>query len=144
MQLDIPVLYLSKAIIEARQDYYRLLLNVSRDAAWEPWILFMLDAVRNTAQWTTSRIKAIGALIDDTAERMKRDAPGIYSRELTELIFVQPYCRIANVVDADIAQRQTASVYLKQLVDIGLLREMKAGREKLFINPHLIQALSVA
>ncbi len=109
MQLDIPVLYLSKAIIEARQDYYRLLLNVSRDAAWEPWILFMLDAVRSTAQWTTSRIKAIRALID-----------------------------------ADIAQRQTASVYLKQLVDIGLLREMKAGREKLFINPHLIQALSVA
>ena len=136
------MLYLSKAIIEARQDYYRLLLNVSRDAAWEPWILFMLDAVRNTAQWTTSRIKAIRALIDDIAERMKRDAPGIYSRELTELIFVQPYCRIANVVDADIAQRQTASVYLKQLADIGLLREMKAGREKLFINPHLIQALS--
>ena len=104
----------------------------------------MLDAVRSTAQWTTSRIKAIGALIDDTAERMKRDAPGIYSRELTELIFVQPYCRIANVVDADIAQRQTASVYLKQLADVGLLHEMKAGREKLFINPHLIQALSVA
>lgn len=142
--LDIPVLYLSKAIIEAKQDYYRLLLNVSRDGAWEPWILFMLDAVRSTAHWTTSRIKAIRALIDETAERMKHDAPGIYSRELTELIFVQPYCRIANVVEADIAQRQTASVYLKQLVDIGLLREMKAGREKLFINPRLIQVLSAA
>lgn len=139
--LDIPVLYLSKAIIEAKQDYYRLLLNVSRDTAWEPWILFMLGAVRSTAQWTTSRIKAIRALIDDTAERMKRDAPGIYSRELTELIFVQPYCRIANVVDAGIAQRQTASVYLKQLVDIGLLHEVKSGREKLFINPGLLRTL---
>ncbi|HHW63638.1 MAG TPA: Fic family protein [Rhodocyclaceae bacterium] len=139
--LDIPVLYLSKAIIEAKQDYYRLLLNVSRDAAWEPWILFMLGAVRSTARWTTSRIKAIRALIDETAERMKRDAPGIYSRELTELIFVQPYCRIANVVDAGIAQRQTASVYLKQLVDIGLLQEVKSGREKLFINPGLLRTL---
>ncbi|TAH47432.1 MAG: Fic family protein [Betaproteobacteria bacterium] len=139
--LDIPVLYLSKAIIEAKQDYYRLLLNVSRDAAWEPWILFMLDAVRSTAQWTTSRNQAIRALIDETAERMKRDAPGIYSRELTELIFVQPYCRIANVVDADIAQRQTASVYLKQLVDIGLLHEVKSGREKLSINPGLLRTL---
>ena len=72
---------------------------------------------------------------------MKRDAPGIYSRELTELIFVQPYCRIANVVDAGIAQRQTASVYLKQLVDIGLLHEVKSGREKLFINPGLLRTL---
>ncbi len=139
--LDIPVLYLSKAIIEAKQDYYRLLLDVSREGAWEPWLLFMLEAVRSTAHWTTSRIKAIRTLIDDTVHRMRRDAPGIYSRELTELIFVQPYCRIANLVDAGIAQRQTASVYLKQLVAIGLLKEMKAGREKLFINPQLLHTL---
>jgi Fic family protein len=139
--LDIPVLYLSKAIIEAKRDYYRLLLAVSREGAWEPWILFMLDAVCRTARWTTSRIKAIRTLIDETASRMRQETPGIYSRELTELIFVQPYCRIANVVDAGLAQRQTASVYLKQLVDIGLLREVKAGREKLFINPRLLQAL---
>ena len=139
--LDIPVLYLSKAIIEAKQDYYRLLLDVSREGAWEPWLLFMLEAVRSTAHWTTSQIKAIRTLIDDTVHRMRRDAPGIYSRELTELIFVQPYCRIGNLVDAGIAQRQTASVYLKQLVDIGLLKEMKAGREKLFINPQLLHTL---
>ncbi len=139
--LDIPVLYLSKAIIEAKQDYYRLLLAVSTEQAWEPWILFMLDAVRRTAYWTTSRIKAIRVLIDETAARMRQEAPGIYSRELAELIFVQPYCRITNVVDAGIAQRQTASVYLKQLADIGLLREVKIGREKLFINPSLLQAL---
>ena len=142
--LDIPVLYLSKAIIEAKQDYYRLLLDVSREGAWEPWLLFMLEAVRSTAHWTTSRIKAIRTLIDDTVHRMRRDAPGIYSRELTELISVQPYCRIANLVDAGIAQRQTASVYLKQLVDIGLLKEMKAGREKLFINPQLLHTLRTA
>ena len=142
--LDIPVLYLSKAIIEAKQDYYRLLLDVSREGAWEPWLLFMLEAVRSTAHWTTSQIKAIRTLIDDTVHRMRRDAPGIYSRELTELIFVQPYCRIGNLVDAGIAQRQTASVYLKQLVDIGLLKEMKAGREKLFINPQLLHTLRTA
>lgn len=142
--LDIPVLYLSKAIIEAKQDYYRLLLDVSAAGAWEPWILFMLEAVRSTARWTTGRIKAIRTAIDETAERMRQDAPGAYSRELTELIFVQPYCRIANVVDAGIAQRQTASVYLKQLADIGLLQEVKAGREKLFINPWLIETLRAA
>lgn len=142
--LEIPVLYLSKAIMDAKQDYYSLLLAVTTKQAWEPWILFMLDAVRRTAIWTTSRIKAIRVLIDVTAERMRQEAPGIYSRELAELIFVQPYCRISNLVDAGIAQRQTASVYLKQLVDIDLLREVKAGREKLFINPSLLKALRAA
>jgi len=60
---------------------------------------------------------------------------------LVELIFSQPYCRIANLVECGLAKRQTASVYLKQLVDIGILKEIKAGREKLFIHPKLISLL---
>ena len=36
-------------------------------------------------------------------------------------------------------KRQTASAYLKQLVDIGVLEEMSVGREKLFINTRLVQ-----
>ena len=61
---------------------------------------------------------------------MQRAAPSLYSRELVELIFVQPYSRISNVVDAGIAKRQTASEYLKELRDIGVLEEIKVGREK--------------
>ena len=72
------------------------------------------------------------------AESVRQKSPAVYSRELIELIFVQPYCRIGNVVDAGIAQRQTASVYLKELCDTGVLKEVKAGREKLFINPRLM------
>jgi Fic family protein len=59
-----------------------------------------------------------------------------------ELVFEQPYSRIGNVVDAGIAKRQTASVYLKELCDIGVLREVKAGREKLFIHPNLMTLLT--
>ena len=58
------------------------------------------------------------------------------------MIFVQPYSRIANVVEADIAKRQTASVYLKELCDVGVLKEIKVGREKLFINPRLMTLLT--
>jgi Fic family protein len=66
----------------------------------------------------------------------------LYSRELVELVFEQPYSRIGNVVSAGIAKRQTASVYLKELCDIGVLREVKAGREKLFIHPNLMELLT--
>lgn len=142
--LDLPVLYLSKAIIEGKRDYYRLLLAVTREQAWEAWILFMLDAVRTTADWTTSRIKSIRVLLDQTAVDMRSAAPEVYSRELAELIFTQPYCRIANVVEAGIAQRQTASIYLRRLTEIGVLDEVQAGREKLFLNPKLLAALKAA
>lgn len=140
--LELPILYLSRAIIQRRADYYRLLLRVTTHEAWEDWILYMLRAVEETARWTTERIRAIGQLVQDTAEYVRAEAYGAYSRELVELIFVQPYCRIKNVVEAGIAKRQTAAVYLRQLADVGVLEEVKAGREKLFINPRLMRLLT--
>lgn len=141
--LDLPVLYLSRAIIRRKADYYRLLLGVTADAAWEDWILYVLRAVDETARWTKERIRAIRQLMHDTTEYVRKDAPSVYSRELVELIFVQPYCRIKNVVEAGIAERQTAAVYLKKLVAVGVLNEVKVGREKLFINPRLMRLLTI-
>lgn len=140
--LSIPVLYLSQYIIKHKRDYYRLLLKVTTDASWEEWILYMLDAVSETAHWTTAKIKSIRQLLDGTAETMRREAPKIYSRELAEMIFLQPYCRIRNLVDAGIAQRQSASTYLKRLCEIGVLEEREVGREKLFINPAFLRLLT--
>jgi hypothetical protein len=65
----------------------------------------------------------------------------IYSKELIEMIFVQPYCKIQFVVDAGIAQRQTAADYLKALEEIGVLKSEREGREKLFSNPALLKLL---
>jgi hypothetical protein len=74
--------------------------------------------------------------------RHRRWLPKIYSWELVELLFMQPYCRIANVVNEGLAQRQTASVYLKQLAKLGILDEIKSGRESLFVYPKYIELLS--
>lgn len=140
--INIPVLYLSRYIIQHKADYYRLLRDVTETQAWQPWVLYMLEAVRSTAHWTRDKILAIRQLQEHTADYVRDRSPGIYSRELVELIFSQPYCRIANVVEAGIAKRQTASVYLKELQDNGVLREQKAGRDKLFLHLKLLQLLS--
>lgn len=140
--LDIPVLYLSRHVIRNKAVYYRRLLEVTTEQAWEPWILFMLEAIKETAAWTTAKIGAIRELLDRTAARMRQDMPKIYSRELAELIFVNPYCRISDLVQANIAKRQTAAVYLKALATEGILQEVKAGRENLYINPPLLELLS--
>jgi len=140
--LDIPILYLSRHINRTRAEYYQLLLRVTTDAAWEEWIVYMLNAVRETATWTSGKIRTIQALLEETAETIRRQLPKIYSRELAEIIFEQPYCRIGNVVDSGIAKRQSASTYLKALVRIGVLEGRKVGREKLFINPPLLNVLT--
>jgi Fic family protein len=140
--LDSPILYMSRYIIRNKADYYRLLLEVTTKQAWVPWISFMLDSIENTCVWTTEKIKAIRDLMRHTGDFIQRRAPKIYTWELVELLFKQPYCRIANVVDAGIAKRQTASVYLKTLADAGVLREINAGRESLFVHPKYIELLT--
>ena len=139
--LDSPILYLSRYIIRNKADYYRLLLEVTTEQAWEPWIAYMLDCIESTCTWTTEKIKAIRDFMRHTAGFVQRRLPKIYSWELVELLFRQPYCRIANVVDAGIAKRQTASVYLKSLTEIGVLREINAGRESLFVHPRYVELL---
>ena len=140
--LEQPILYLSRFIIHHKAAYYRLLLRVTTEGAWEDWILFMLNGVEETCLWTTDKIAAIRELMVHTAEFAQAKLPKIYSWELIELLFKQPYCRISNLVDSGIAKRQTASVYLKQLVDLGILRELKSGRETLFVHPKYIELLT--
>jgi Fic family protein len=135
--LTLPILYLSRYVIHHRSRYYELLRAVTADDAWEPWILYMLDAVEETATWTRAKISEIRALMREIIEIVREQAGKIYSRELVEALFTQPYCRIGNVVDAGIAKRETASAYLKRLCEIGVLTERIVGRDKLFINVRL-------
>jgi Fic family protein len=139
--LTLPILYLSRYIIGNKSDYYRCLLDVTRHNNWESWIIYMLNGVEETAIWTREKIDAIRNLLYHTNKYVQNQLPSIYSRELVDLIFNQPYCRIANVVECGLAKRQTASVYLKQLAEIGILKEIKVGREKLFLHPKLISLL---
>ncbi len=139
--LDIPVLYLSRYIIENRDDYYRLLQEVTTKSRWEPWIVYMLTAVSEMAKWTTAKIRAIRKLIDHTCDYAGATKPNIYSRELIELTCIQPYCRIAHLIDTGIAKRPTASKYLKELCAIGVLEEIKTGREKLFVHTKFLKLL---
>jgi cell filamentation protein, protein adenylyltransferase len=140
--LDSPILYLSRYIIQQKAAYYRLLSGVTKEQDWAPWILFILDGVEETCTWTTDKIKSIRELMEHTGQFVQKQLPKIYTWELVELLFKQPYCRIGNLVDNDIAKRQTASVYLKQLCELGILREVKSGRENIFVHPKYIELLS--
>lgn len=140
--LDSPILYLSRYIIQHKADYYRLLRHVTHEQDWAPWIYFFLDGVEETCTWTTDKIKSIRELMEHTGQYVQRNLPKIYSWELVVLLFKQPYCRINNLVENNIAKRQTASVYLKQLCDLGVLKDVKSGRETIFVHPKYIELLT--
>lgn len=144
--LDQPILFVSRYIIEHKSDYYRHLREVTEEGAWEPWILYLLKAVEITAAATSQKIEAIEQLLKAmTEEARQKLPPRMFKKELVELIFEQPYCRISNLEEAGIggiAQRVTASKYLNTMAKVGLVEVQKVGREVIFMNTRLVDLLS--
>lgn len=138
-----PVLYLSDHIIANKPDYYRLLREVTENEAWEAWILFMMEAVKITSEKTMTRIDDIQQLLEETITEAKSSLPDrVYSKELIELLFEQPYCKVKFLVDRDLAKRQTAADYLKELESARFLKSKQVGREVLYLNTRLYDLLS--
>jgi len=140
--LDKPVLYLSKYINEYKNDYYRLLKEVTENGNWADWILFMLKGVKDTSVHTLKKVNDIYELYKSTVDKVKKEANDIYSYELIEMLFNQPYCKISFLVDSGIASRNTASKYLGRLIEIGVLSKEQSGSESLYLNKELFKILS--
>lgn len=135
-----PILYLSRYIIEHKDEYYRLLLAVTRDGAWEEWLIFLLEGIRRTALSTVAKIDEIQVLQDATLGRI-RELTGGANADLLAVLFEQPYCRIGNVVERCKVSRPTATKWLTALLNGGILQDVRVGRERLFINVRFLELL---
>jgi len=139
--LDTPVLYLSRAIVRSKADYYLLLQNVREHGQWEPWVLYMLGAVERTARDGIATIQAIKAALMDCKHRI-RDGYKFYSQDLINNLFSHPYTKI-DFLQRDLGvSRLTATRYLDALAAGGLLRKLKAGRSNYYINEALYRILT--
>ncbi len=140
--LTFPILYLSAYIIEHKTEYYRALKGVTENNDWHTWIIYMLEAIEKTAHKTLQTIQRIFLAQKETAEIMKLQVPEIYSKELVELLYEQPYCKIKILVNRGLGNRQTAAKYLDKLCSIGVLHAIKKGRENYYINNKLWEIIT--
>lgn len=140
--LNLPILYISDYIIKNKDEYYRLLSALHKEDKWEEYIIFMLDAIENMSVNTIQTIKNIKSLMDKQSVLIQNKLPKIYSKELMELLFINPYTKIEYLEKNLNISRQTASKYLKQLSAIGLLKEQKKGKSKYYINREFFMLLS--
>ena len=139
--LDIPVLYLSRYIITHKADYYRLLQEVRTEDKWEEWILYILEAVEQTSLETIELINSISDLMIKIQDKISQELPKIYSKDLVEILFMHPYTKIDFLVDRLNITRKTASKYLNELENIGILENIQIKNSKFFINIELFNLL---
>lgn len=137
--LEIPILYLSRAITRSKADYYRHLQGVREDGNWEPWLLYMIEAVAATSQTTLVLIEGIRSMMAAYKHRMRSEYPQLYSQELLNNLFRHPYTRI-DFVQSDLGiTRQTAAKYLDRLAEAGFVQKHQAGRSNYYINRPLME-----
>ena len=140
--IDLPVLYLSKHILEFKNEYYRLLKDVSENGNWHDWILFNLETVYRTSLFTLKKVNEIYDLFNSVKTDILSKAPEIYSYELLEILFSQVYSKNKILVENNIASRNTASKYLNKLVELRILEPKREGKEILYLNTGLYELLS--
>ena len=139
--LNLPILYLSRYINQNKAEYYRLLQQTRINEQWEPWILYMLEAVEQTAKQTSSMVRGIKSLMMDYKQKIRTELPKIYSQDLINNLFKHPYTKIDFLVTDLQVSRQTASKYLEQLVEHKLVTIHKIGKENYYVNDALFQYL---
>lgn len=140
--LSLPVLYMSRYILENRNDYYRLLREVTEQDHWKPWIMYMLRAVEETSAFTMSKVESIRQAMTSMGGDIRKQLPKIYSKDLVELLFHRPYTKRQFLEKAGIAKAKTAGVYLSSLEEKGFLESVELGREKLYLNSLFLDILS--
>ena len=139
--LDTPILYLSSYMIKNRKRYYHLLQEVRKKRTFEHWILYILDGIEETSKQTLEKIRTIRNLLESTSESVRKRCPKVYSKELVELIFENPYSKIDFLVKKMCINRKTASKYLKELEEKKFLTHVQVGKEVLYINSSLMEVL---
>ncbi len=131
--LDIPVLYLSQHIVRHKADYYRLLQTVRHEDTWEDWVLYLLDAVEQTAGQTITTVQAIKNALFDYKQRI-RSGYKFYSQDLINNLFMHPYTKI-EFVQRDLGvSRITATKYLEALAEGGFVQKQRIGRGNYYVN----------
>jgi Fic family protein len=139
--LDIPVLYLSSHIVRTKADYYRLLQTVRVEERWEEWVLYMLEAVEQTAVQTIATIEAIKLALQDYKHRIRANHK-FYSQDLINNLFMHPYTKIEFVQHDLQVSRITATKYLDALATGGFVQKQKLGRGNYYVNVALSEILT--
>ncbi|MCP2041007.1 Fic family protein [Neisseria sp. HSC-16F19] len=138
--LDIPILYLSRYLVQNKNEYYRLLQNVRDTGDWEAWLLYMLEAVEQTAKDGIRTVQGIHSAMMDYKHRI-RSRFSFYSQDLINHLFTHPYTKIEIVMKTLNVSRPSAAKYLEELTNGGFLHKEKIGRSNYYINVALMAVL---
>jgi Fic family protein len=141
--LDVPILFLSRYILDHKDDYYSGLMGITQRGDWRNWLLYMLRAIEYTSNITFQKINDIVSAKDSILEYIKKDSRKFKNTEdLIKYLFNQPFTKVKHLVDAGIYAENTARDYLNRLCDMQVLERKEIEGHHYYLNIELYRILS--
>lgn len=141
-KISVPVLYLSKFIMENKEQYYVLLKKCNEDIAnIKDFVLYILKGISETSKNTTNLILRINQSIELTKEMMKKRLPDVYRYEIVEHLFSYMYTKNEFFRENLNISRATATKYLKLLEKEGFIVSEQLGKEVIYKNVQLLNLI---
>ena len=140
--LDSPILFMSRYIMDNKDDYYSCLSGVSQRGNWKDWIRYMLKAVEVTSNITYLKINDIISAKESIQKAIETDTDIRMPGQLTEMIFTQPFTKVKHLTDKKLYAENTARQHLKTLCDMGILEMRTISGKHYYLNLELYRILS--
>lgn len=140
--LPTPVLYVSRYFEEHKVEYQTLLHRIDTHGEWEPWIKFFLKAVEIQAKRTTAMAKEIQDLYEHLKKNIITQIRSQHAITFLDAIFSQPYITASSLTQTlNAKSKGTTYNLIAKFIEHGVLREVKDGRESIYIFSDLLKII---
>ncbi|MEQ7802657.1 Fic/DOC family N-terminal domain-containing protein [Pedobacter sp. ASV1-7] len=140
--LDYPILFLSRYIMDHKEDYYSTLSGIAQKGNWKNWFLFMLKAVETTANLTYNKINDIIAAKDAILEAAIDQGSISRPESLINTLFTEPFTKVKHLTERGLYAENTARKYLDELSAMGILEKRMIQGNSYYLNLELYRILS--
>ncbi len=140
--LPLPLLYLSAWFEQHRDDYYRLLLQVSTSGHWQEWITFFLKGMETQARDAVQRAKALQDLQRRWRKQVSRTRASANLLRLVDFLFESPVLTIPQAAEKLGVTYTAAKNMIKRLQAEGIVQSYgEKTYGKTFSAPDILHIL---
>ena len=137
-----PLLYLSAFFERHREDYYSLLLDVSRNGHWNEWMTFFLTGVSEQAQDAISRSGRLLALREEYRTRLQTARSSSLPLRLVDELMMRPAITVGGAQTALSVTWRSAQLNVERLVEAKVVEEVtKQARNRVYLAREIVSIL---
>ena len=140
-RLELPILFLSKYILENRDEYYKNLRGVTEGAKWRDWVFYILQGVERQAQETRKNILQIKKLMEEYKEISLKNGVHMTSQML-DYLFSNPFYSQKKMAESLGVHRNTAAKYFQELEKSKVVQKFRHKQGYVYYSQKFLDIMS--